>query len=297
MATDSSIGDDSRRGHLTANVAEKSKLSPPLLMREGLCSRQRSGGRGGCGSGADRVDAMLGRVSGLGWQLIAFRLRSMSRDDPRPSFIDASTRRSRRWLARGLGRLELMTVLGLGRTVGLGAIVRYLRNPEPALVAPILRAFGASVGPRTRFKGALHIDNAEGDLSSAGDFSHLRIGSNCFIGEAVYFDLANVIEIEDDAVLAARAAVITHSDCNRARELAAHFPRVCKPVRIGRSSWVGFGATVLAGVVVAPRSVVAAGALCSQSTEEGFVFAGIPARRVRRVEERAHPKARGERGG
>jgi acetyltransferase-like isoleucine patch superfamily enzyme len=215
----------------------------------------------------------------------------MSRDDPTLSRIDASTSRSRHWLVGGLRRLELMAVLGLGRTLGLGAVVRYLRNPEPVLVAPILKAFGATIGPHTRFKGALYIDNAEGDQSSAGDFSHLRIGANCFIGEAVYLDLANVIEIEDDAVLAARAAIITHSDCNRARELAVHFPRVCEPVRIGRSSWVGFGATVLAGVVVAPRSVVAASALCSQSTEEGFVFAGVPARRLRRVEEGAPSKA------
>jgi acetyltransferase-like isoleucine patch superfamily enzyme len=212
-------------------------------------------------------------------------------NDNRHSSIVRLTRLPRRWLAGGLRRLELMTVLGLGRTVGLSAVIRYLRNPQPALITPILRAFGASVGPRTRFKGALYIDNAEGDENSAGDLSHLRIGSNCFVGEAVYLDLANVIEIEDNAVLAARAAIITHSDCNRARELAAHFPRVCKPVRIGRSSWIGFGATVLAGVVVAPRSVVAACALCSQSTEEGFVFAGVPARRLRRVEERAPSKA------
>jgi acetyltransferase-like isoleucine patch superfamily enzyme len=215
----------------------------------------------------------------------------MSQDDSRPGYSQASTRLARRWLARGLRRVELLTVLGLGRTLGIGAVVRYLRNPEPALVAPLLRAFGASIGPRTRFKGALHIDNAEGDQNSAGDLSHLRIGSNCFIGEAVYLDLANVIEIEDDAVLAARVAIITHSDCNRARELAAHFPRVCEPVRIGRSSWVGFGATVLAGVVVAPGSVVAASALCSRSTEEGFVFGGIPARSLRPVDARPRTKA------
>ena len=102
----------------------------------------------------------------------------------------------------------------LGRIRGVSWVVRYLRNPDPRVTVPLLTSFGAVVGPGTVIKGSLFIDNAYTDANSTNDFSHLRIGGNCYIGDAVHFDLANVIDISDNVVISGQVAILTHADCN-----------------------------------------------------------------------------------
>ncbi len=51
-------------------------------------------------------------------------------------------------------------------------------------------------------------------------------------------------------------------------------------IRIGNDCWIGAGATVLPGVELGSGSVLAAGAVLTQSTGEYEIWAGVPARRV-----------------
>lgn len=178
--------------------------------------------------------------------------------------------------------LEYGAVLLSGRLLGIDRVVRYLRNPNPRVTVPLLRAFGAHVGRRTTIKRALHLDNVSEDANSAGTFRHLRIGDNCYIGDDVFFDLANEIHIQDGVVLSAGVAVLTHADCNRSPVLALQHPRVCAPVVVGAGAWLCARATVLAGVTVAERSVVAAHALLRSNTLPNGVYGGVPARLLER---------------
>ena len=127
------------------------------------------------------------------------------------------------------------------------------------------------------------IENAEGDASSAGDFRHLTVGRNCYLGEEVHLDLANRIMIADDAVVSGRVALLTHADCSRSPALAALFPRRCEPITVGRGSWLGFGATLLAGCTVGAEAVVAAGALLTGPAAPRTLYAGVPARALREL--------------
>jgi acetyltransferase-like isoleucine patch superfamily enzyme len=169
------------------------------------------------------------------------------------------------------------------RMPGIGYAIRYLRNPRPRSVPGILRSFNAAIGPRTTFKGALIIENARGDEHSAGDFRHLRIGRNCYIGESVYFDLAHEITIADNAVLSGRVSILTHADCNRSAYLAAEFPRVCMPVMIEEGAWIGFGATIFPGVTIGREATVAAGSVLREDVPPRTVYAGVPARAMRSI--------------
>lgn len=61
---------------------------------------------------------------------------------------------------------------------------------------------------------------------------------------------------------------------------------VAEPIRIGDHCWIGFGAVILPGVHLGPRTTVGAGAVVTRSFPEGnCVVAGNPARVVRRLEE------------
>ncbi|MCE9616366.1 MAG: acyltransferase [Lentisphaerae bacterium] len=166
---------------------------------------------------------------------------------------------------------------------GVDGVVRYMRHPHAGVAVRLLRAFGATIGEGTRFKGRVVFDNVTGDQHSTGDFRHLTIGANCFIGEDVYLDLAAPIVVGDNTMISARAAVLTHADCNRSAALARVYPRVTAGVTIEPGCWIGFGATLLPGVCIGREGVMAAGAVVTESTEPRSLAAGVPARLVKRL--------------
>ncbi len=180
--------------------------------------------------------------------------------------------------------LAVLRVWLLARLMGIQVVVRYLRNPrQPEVTSRLLVAFGATIGSRSKIKGPLYLDNVTEDQNSRHDFGYLVIGSNCYIGNGVFLDLANEIRIDDNAVLSGNVAIITHADCNRSPELDAIFPRQCGPVHIGRGAWIGFGATILHDVQIGENSVVAASSLVRDHCEPWTLNAGTPAKQIRQL--------------
>jgi len=173
----------------------------------------------------------------------------------------------------------------MARMLGVSWTVRYLHNPDPRVAIRLLKMFGATIGEGTTIKRSLFIDNAFEDKDSAGDFSHLRIGKNCYVGEGVCLDLANRIELGNDVVLSGRVAILTHGDCNRSEEVSACYPRVCLPVRIEPGAWIAFDSVLSAGVTVGTCSVVGAKSFVRRDVEPHCLYGGIPAKKVRSLEE------------
>lgn len=188
---------------------------------------------------------------------------------------------SKRIIIKVLSIAEFLVIYASGKLLGIFVVIRYLKTPNPRITVHLLRAFGAVVGDRTTVKGSLIIDNSYEDKNSAGDLSYLKIGNNCYIGESVYFDLSNGIELEDNVVISAQASFITHADCNRSEYLAKKFPRKCQKVKIESGAWIGFRATILSGVTVGYQSVIAAQALVRKNVEPQVVYAGIPAKPIK----------------
>jgi acetyltransferase-like isoleucine patch superfamily enzyme len=174
-------------------------------------------------------------------------------------------------------------VLLLARIFGIQYVVSYLRNPNPEISSSLLRFFGATIGLHTTIKRSLFVDNAYEDANSSGKLSHLEIGANCYIGDGVYFDLSNYIRIGDSAVISGRVSFVTHADCWRSSFLRARFPRRCAPVRIAPGAWIGFGAVILDGVTVGENAVVAAGSVVRNDVPPGEMWAGTPAKFIRRL--------------
>ncbi len=66
------------------------------------------------------------------------------------------------------------------------------------------------------------------------------------------------------------------------------------PVSIADDVWIGANVTILAGVTIGPRSIIAAGAVVTRSFPEGrVIIGGVPARGIRRlpVREAGEPTA------
>ena len=125
----------------------------------------------------------------------------------------------------------------------------------------------------------------------------LTIGENCFVNKHCWFDPGNSeIRIDDDAVLASGVALqcATHEVGGPSRR-AGEF--VCRPITIGRGCWLGYGATVLPGVTVAPGCIVGARAVVTRDTSPDGVYAGMPARRIRDLDDRPALPVRDGRNG
>lgn len=200
----------------------------------------------------------------------------------------------RKILNRCVAFLEFITIYSSGKIFGISFVVRYLRNPNPRVTIRLLQAFGAKIGQRTTIKRSIIVDNTYEDKNSAGDFSNIDIGNNCYIGDCVYFDLSNKIILEDNVILAGRVSIITHADCNRSEYLAEKFPRQCHPVRICSGAWIGFGATITSGVAIGQNSVIAANSLVRNDTEPRTLYGGIPAKKIKDLEnagEEPHPSS------
>ncbi len=60
---------------------------------------------------------------------------------------------------------------------------------------------------------------------------------------------------------------------------------IAKPVRIGDDVWVGGNCTILPGVTIGNNVVVAAGAVVTKDIPANSLVAGVPARRIKELED------------
>ena len=173
---------------------------------------------------------------------------------------------------------------------GVEGVARYLERAPSEYIVPALRRYHAPIGHGTFAKGPLYIDNAYTDETSAGDFSHLRTGVDCYLGKNVTLDLAAPLTLGDEVLLSAGCVILTHQDCGQ-RRMAAFYPRRTGPVQIGDGSWIGANAVVLAGVRIGECAVVAAGAVVTRDVPAFTVVGGVPAVRIATLD----PERLGER--
>ena len=109
----------------------------------------------------------------------------------------------------------------------------------------------------------------------------LVVGDDVVVHRHVMLDDRGGIRIGDGASISDFANVYSHSHhIHDARRVSTPHTVIGDGVRIA------YHATVLAGVTLAPDSMVGAGALVTRDTEPGMVHVGIPARPTRRKPER-----------
>jgi acetyltransferase-like isoleucine patch superfamily enzyme len=119
-------------------------------------------------------------------------------------------------------------------------------------------------------------------LRERGDFH--AMGADCFIDshalieDRAYIRLGSNVRLSNCAIFGHDGAV---NMINRAYGL--RLDSVGK-VDIRDNVFIGYGAIVLPGVVIGPNAIVSAGSVVRSDVAEGDVVAGVPARRVGRLE-------------
>ena len=107
----------------------------------------------------------------------------------------------------------------------------------------------------------------------------VHIGKNVEIGYFCLLDNAhpNLITIEDDAVITARATILAHDN--------AFYYTYNKPVRIGRTTikknaFIGINAVIMPMVTVGESAIVGANSVVTKDVLPNTIVAGVPAREI-----------------
>lgn len=118
-------------------------------------------------------------------------------------------------------------------------------------------------------------------------WDQLELGDNVSIRRGCYVEAGGGVKIGDNVSIAHQSSIVTENHTWDDPTTPIKY----NPIRLGRVEiqedvWIGCGCRVLAGVSVASRSVVAAGAVVTRDVPGHSVVAGIPARVVKEISPR-----------
>lgn len=156
---------------------------------------------------------------------------------------------------------------------------------------------GITCGAGVVFKKSTTISKVKGALFTIGGNSLIHrdcwflltmpdptvaIGRHVNIGAFSIIAAKNRIEIGDFSVLAPYCYVIDHEHGFAADDLILNQGSIIKEVVIGRDCYIGAGTMVLAGTTIGDGTIIGAHAVVKGDIPAGEVWAGNPARFIRK---------------
>ena len=151
---------------------------------------------------------------------------------------------------------------------------------EPVVYEPVVfvRRELISIGPGSRIDSFVKLEGGEG--LTIGRYVHVASFAHVGIGGGTTF-------LDDYSAVASGGRVVSGSNLPDAITMSAAAPSELqhverKTTRISRFAIVFAGATVLPGVTLGEGAVLAAGAVATRDVPPWEVWAGIPARFVKR---------------
>lgn len=110
----------------------------------------------------------------------------------------------------------------------------------------------------------------------------IAVGDRVFIGRGVEFNCRKRITVGDDALIASGCHLV---DCNHgtaAGWLIREQEITSEEIVVGRGAWLGAAVIVLQGVKIGDGAIVGAGSVVTKSVPAGEIWAGVPAKFLRR---------------
>ncbi len=139
--------------------------------------------------------------------------------------------------------------------------------PISAAKRGLLRLFGARIGRNVVIQSRVNIKCPW----------RLRIGVNSWIGEQVWIDNIDMVQIGANVCISQGAYLCTGNHDYRDEA----FGLITRGIMIEDSAWVGAFATVCPGVTVRTESVLVVRSVASSDTEAGWIYKGSPAVKIR----------------
>ena len=112
---------------------------------------------------------------------------------------------------------------------------------------------------------------------------NITVGKNVFINSGCRFQDQGGISIGDGTLIGHNVVLATLNHGITPDERHDLFPA---PIHIGKNVWIGANATMLPGVTIGDNAVIAAGAVVTKDVPANAVVAGVPAKVIRKIEEK-----------
>ena len=112
----------------------------------------------------------------------------------------------------------------------------------------------------------------------------LSIGDNVSIHNYCYIDASGGIEIHDNVSLAHGSTILSSTHTWDSMEIPIKYnkPKYVKTI-INSDVWIGCGVRIMAGIVIGKRVIIGANSICTKSLEDGYIYAGSPARVIKKI--------------
>ena len=153
---------------------------------------------------------------------------------------------------------------------------------------------------RLYVNGRLHIGNDVAINSGAGNFVGVERRMAIWVGRGARAEIGDGCRISNSTIVATESVEILPETligggCNiydtdfhhlhvAGRVEAGHGPAPSAPIRIGPRAFLGGHVTVLKGVTIGEGSIIGACSVVTKSVPPGEIWAGVPARFVRKVD-------------
>lgn len=113
---------------------------------------------------------------------------------------------------------------------------------------------------------------------------NISVGNNFLINfNGVILDIAPVT-IGDNVMIGPNTLITTVNHPLNAKERRNHMA-IATPVTIGNDVWIGGNVTILPGVNIGDKAVIAAGAVVTKDVPANIVAGGVPARVIKELPE------------
>ncbi len=109
----------------------------------------------------------------------------------------------------------------------------------------------------------------------------LNIGNNCFFNRNCSVTCFESISIGNNCMFANNLVIVDHDHNIECIDRGSEY--VMRSINIGNNVWVGANVTILKGVTIGDNAVIAAGAVVTSDVEAGFVYGGVPAKKIKKI--------------
>ena len=105
---------------------------------------------------------------------------------------------------------------------------------------------------------------------------NVKIGKNVYVMNGVLLMASGGILVEDYALIAAHAKIISNDHDPYFRPIIT-----CQPVIIKEGAWIGAGAAIMKGVTVGKYAIVGANSVVTKDVPDYAVVVGVPAKVIK----------------